>query len=479
MSHDQNLVAPQTRGMALLGLLIILWGSAGCDRQAGERRFNVVLVTLDTTRADRFSSYGYERQTTPGFDALARQGVLFETAISSAAMTPVSHASILTGLYPYQHGVRVLHAASGYKLAPEVPTLATILKEAGWTNGAVLSAFPVSEHYGFDAGFHFFDNGIEEDVDTVIRLSHKGARFVWGAGKNQRRSDETTEVALEWVSEVREPFFLWIHYWDPHDWKVRPPEEIQRKFGVRELPEERTARDENVRFHREADQRHALYDAELHYVDSQFGRLVAELRSLGRYDDTIFVVVSDHGEGLGDHGWRGHRILYQEQIRVPLIIRLPGGPAGRAVSTLARTIDIVPTVLDWLELDVPPMEGRTLVPLMEGEPGDPRIAYADQINLFDKADRTVSRRPADDLLYSATDGEWKLIYRPLHPELNELYNLTDDPGETRNLHAAGNPEARRLMRFLERSGGFVDQPFGESTDTDARERLEALGYIGE
>ncbi len=466
-------------GKALLVLLLVLWGGCGCGRPARERQLNVVLVTLDTTRADRFSSYGYDKETTPNFDALAQQGVLFEMAISSAAMTPVSHASILTGLYPYQHGVRVLYAASGYELAPEVPTLATVLKEAGWTNGAVLSAFPVSEYYGFDAGFHFFDNGIEEDVDTVIRPSRKGARFVWGAGRNQRRSDVTTDVAVGWVSEVQGPFFLWIHYWDPHDWKLRPPEEIQRRFGVRSLSEEGAAEAENARFHREEDQRHALYDAEVHYIDLQFGRLVDRLRDLGRYDDTIFIVVSDHGEGLGDHGWRGHRILYQEQIHVPLILRLPGGPAGRSVSALARTIDIVPTVLDWLELDVPLMEGRTLVPLIEGEPDDRRIAYAEQINLFDKADRTVHRRPMDDLLYCAMDDQWKLTYRPRHPELSELYNLKDDPGELQNLFASERSEVNRLMAHLRRSGGFVDEPFGEGTDAEVRERLEALGYIGD
>ena len=223
----------------------------------------------------------------------------------------------------------------------------------------------------------------------------------------------------------------------------------------------------------------ALYDAEIYYIDSQFGRVVDALKERGLYDRTVIAVTSDHGEGLGDHDWWGHRILYQEQIEVPLIFRLPGGPSGMAVSALSRTIDIAPTILDWLGvLPAGRTEGRSLRPLMEGRADEPRIAYADQINLYDSSARMLDERPTADLLYSACDGEWKLILRPRHPGLHELYNLSEDPGETVNLYDDEPAVVKRLTAFLEESGGFVNEPFGEGTDEEAKRRLEALGYVG-
>lgn len=450
------------RGIVGLALLWALGGCAGGEHENGPR-YNVVLVTLDTTRADRFGCYGYDKDTTPHFDLLAADGVRFDMAAASASVTPVSHASILTGLNQYRHGLRVLHAASAYRLEPEIPTLTTILKDHGWTNGAFLSAFTVSEYYGFDHGFDRFDNGIDTPVDEVLQPDGDG-RYRWQVQKNQQRSDVTTDRAIEWLTGAREPFFLWVHYWDPHDAAIKPPNGVLNKFGYHG-----SVGDDRMR---------ALYDAEVQFVDSQFGRLVAELKAGGLYENTILVVTSDHGEGLGDHDWWGHRILYQEQIRVPLIFRLPAGPTGLSVSSLARTIDIVPTVLDWLDLEPQGrMEGRSLHPLLDGKPDEPRIAYADQLNLFDTNAGLLERRPQADLLHSATDGRWKLIHRPRHPGWSELYDLEADPGETTNLYESEPAEAKRLMKFLEDSGGFVARPFGESADAQARERLKALGYV--
>jgi arylsulfatase A-like enzyme len=220
-----------------------------------------------------------------------------------------------------------------------------------------------------------------------------------------------------------------------------------------------------------------MYEAELHYVDSQFGALLDTLRDAGVYDDTIIVVVADHGQGLGDHGWWFHRILYQEQIRVPLLVKIPRETQGLVVSDLVRSIDVAPTVLELLGVELPEgIQGRSLLPLVSGEPEEPRIAYADQLNLFDLDAGMVERRPNDDLLFCAMDRSWKLIYRPLHPEFSELFYLPDDPGEKENLYDPNHPQAQRLLRFLEQSGGFVDSPFGDSLDEDTLERLRALGY---
>ncbi len=458
------------RSRALRFVLPLLAGIlAACGVGNGgkpDHQFNVLLVTLDTIRADRLGSYGEEGGTpnrTPRFDALAADGVRFELAISSAAVTPVSHASILTGLYPYQHGLRVLHAASGFRLDGAIPTLTSTLSEQGWTTGAFLSAFPVSEHFGFDNGFQYFDNGIRNEADNVLEAGTDG-RVRWNVAKNQRRSDVTTDQALEWLQKTEGPFFAWVHYWDPHDSMLRPPADlVEREIG--------SGTDQD-------DWRRALYDLEVRFVDEQFGRLVDGLKNSGAYDNTIIIVVSDHGEGLGDHDWWTHRVLYQEQIRVPLLIRAPNGARNRVVPSLVRTIDIYPTVLDWLGIEPRGhVEGRSLRPLMDGLPDEPRTAYADQLNLFDSNASMLKRRPNDDLVYCAMDDRWKLIYRPRNPGLSELYHLADDPGELINEYENEPEEVARLLQILEESGGFVDEPFGESVDEEARERLKALGYL--
>jgi arylsulfatase A-like enzyme len=259
-------------------------------------------------------------------------------------------------------------------------------------------------------------------------------------------------------------FFVWVHYWDPHDAWIKPPAEIVNRFAVP---------DQDVDA-----QRRALYDAEVFYVDSQFGRLVDFLRESGRFDDTIVVVVSDHGEGLGEHDWWYHRLLYQEQIHVPLIVRAPDGDHARVVPDVVRTVDIYPTILDLLGVAEPAaVEGASLLSLMEGKAEPPRVAYADQLNLYDLNSRVINRRPDDDLLYCAMDGSWKLIYKPRNPDSSELYDLTRDPDEARNLYHPTHREVLRLREILDESGGYVDQPFGDGVDEDVIERLRALGYV--
>ena len=208
----------------------------------------------------------------------------------------------------------------------------------------------------------------------------------------------------------------------------------------------------------------------------------------GLADDTLVVVIADHGEGLTDgkqrHGWTGHRVLYQEQMRVPLLLRVPDGPRGHVVPELARAIDLYPTVLDYLDLPAPrPVAGTSLRALIEGEPDEPRLAYAEQINRFDlNAGQLLRRRPQADLLHCVSDGEWKLIYRPSYPEESELYRLSDDPGEERNLWAEAHDHRRRLLSELARHAGWVLEPLqgaGGTLSPLAQEILEDLGYAGD
>jgi len=455
----------------ILAALLATTLPGGCEKEPQAaakpaiKKHNVLLVTLDTTRADRMSCYGHSAKTSPNMDALAADGVRFDMAIAQAALTPVSHASIFTGLLPPQHGLRVLYAKSGYRLSEAIPTLATALRDQGWKTGAFLSSFPVSEFFGFDNGFETFDNGLRHPSDDVLKESPDGA-WRFAITDNQRRSDLTTSLAINWLSDITSPFYLWVHYWDPHDLNIRPPEEVMSKFAPPGSPPS-------------DDKRRALYDSEIFYVDLQFGRLVQTLKDRSIYDDTIIVVVSDHGEGLGNHDHWFHRILYQEQIRVPLIMRLPGGPTGRAVSELVRTTDIYPTVLAALNIPLPSrVDGLSMLGLIDGQPEEPRIAYADALILYDlNAKDLLDRRPNDDLLHCVMDRSWKLIYKPNRPEQSELYHLETDPGETKNLYAQQSEQAARLQSELEELNAFVDGPFGEGTDEDVLDRLRSLGYV--
>lgn len=441
--------------------LVSTCGLTGCSRQGSEPsgRPNVLLVTLDTTRADRLGCYGASSPRTPNLDGLAREGVRFDLAISQAAVTPTSHASIFTGLYPYQHGLRVFYAKSAYRLPESVPTLASLLRDAGWHTAAFLSSFTVSEHFGFDRGFEVFDNGLRAPGEMYPT---KDGVWMWDIMSNQRRSDTTADRAIDWLHRRPPgPFLMWIHFWDPHDEAVLPPADFLTQLVPPGTPPKPKG----------------FYDAEVAYVDRQFGRVVQALKDSGEHANTVIVVVADHGEGLGDHGWLFHRILYQEQIRVPLIIRVPGGPSERVVEDLVRSVDILPTVLEVAGLRPPaPIEGVSLLGLMQGRPEPPRLAYADALNVYDLNSNLLAKRPNDDLLHCAMDRSWKLIYRPSRPDLSELYNIDRDPAETRNLYESEVMERERLVAVLQRSGGFVDRPFGEGSDPEALERLRSLGY---
>ncbi|MDP6370783.1 MAG: sulfatase [Planctomycetota bacterium] len=446
--------------LAALPLVLgFLCGACGTGEPA---RPNIILVTMDTTRADALGTYGAE-QPTPCFDALAAEGARFDMALSASAVTPVSHASILTGLYPYQHGLRVLSANSGFRLPADMPTVATRLKAEGYRTGAVHSAFPVSAYFGFDEGFDVF-----ESFDSVMRRGTLGDS--WDTQKFQRRSDHTTDLALDFIEQGEGPYFLWIHYWDPHDPALVPPPELIPP-GLPRSAEGRLGGSI------------PLYLAEVRYVDSQFARIVESLRARGDYAETLLVITSDHGEGLGEHDWWAHRLLYQEQIRVPLILRPPGvnGPAVGGVSELVRTIDIAPTILDYAgSPHAGSAEGASLRPYLEGLPREPRTAYADQINGYDHNARMLEKRPNDDLLYMVSDGRHKLTWRPTNPSLSELYDITKDPREADNIFLQRPDIATPLLVDLARRHPWVVRPFPEKGETsaDASTILQGLGYAG-
>lgn len=456
------------RALILVILAVVVVGGALArwwTQRAAPPRWNVVLITLDTTRADYLGCYGRPGDPTPHLDRLAREGTRFDLAIATASVTPVSHASILTGLDNHEHGVRVLSGLCGYKLDEDVPTLATILRDEGWSTAAVHSAFPVSAYFGFDNGFDVF-----ESFDGGFGQSQAGT-MSWDLPRLQRRSDETTGIVIDTLAELDRPFFLWVHYWDPHDAAVVPPKE-DIPADVPRLPDGRFPPS------------HGLYAAEVSYVDREIGRLFDQLRASGTWEDTLVVVVADHGEGLGDHGWDYHRILYQEQVRVPLIVRIPAQASAPVVAATVSTTDIAPTVLDYLGLRAPRTpSGRSLRPLMEGRPDAPRSAFADQVNGYDLNAGMLAQRPFDDFLYAVVDAGWKLVWRPLHPQASELFHLESDPREASNRYAHEPAQVLRLQQLLAAHGGWMTTPCNQPEDpsldpAEAARILAQLGYAG-
>ena len=428
---------------------------------------NLLLVTLDTTRADRLSCYGYDRATSPRIDAFAREATQFDMAIAQAANTPVSHASILTGLEPYHHGLRVLHGRAANRLPESRTTLAEAWRSAGGETAAFVSAFPVTRAFGLDQGFATFDE----------RFLAPGAAPVdpYGivnTGPNQRRSDETTRAAIEWLGQRipgAAPFFLWVHYFDPHDTLLLPPQEVIDRFPPRgESPEDRLR---------------ALYDAEVFFMDGQLGRLFDAVKAAGHWSDTVIVVMADHGEGHGDHGWWSHGILYQEQIRVPLLIRIPNMRTPRHVTPLVRGVDIMPTVLRQSGVQKglwPDMDGEDLTPLLQGSRETrERVGYSDGLNIltYGRPDG-MGGDAKKDKLYGILSAGWKLIYHQIHPERSELYHLETDPGEEQNLYDVDSRQRDRLKKMLESLHALSGiMPGMAEEDYERAERLKSLGYI--
>lgn len=458
--------------LLLPACLILAMGCGAPADKIGEgfELENLVLITLDTTRADHLGCYGYDHNTSPVLDELAAEAVRFEMAQSTSGLTPMSHASILTGLFPQRHGLRVFYGPTGNTLREGLPTLASWLQERGWSTAAFVSAYTASQRYGLDRGMETFDTGLEGSLDAMDLTRQQQHEHSWHDGRRtntQRRGDATTDAALEWLQQSAEPFMLWVHYFDPHDPSLVPPAEFLEPYGVE--PGDG------------AKARMAIYDPEIRYMDLQIGRLLDELRERGLYESTIIVVIADHGQGLLQHDWMRHRLIYQEVVRIPLILRVPGETTGTVVRSLVRNVDVFPTILDYLELEAPEdLDGSSLRTLIEGELEDEaRFGYAEALNTLDTHSPGSLPRRQKDLLFSIVEQDWKLIYHQEHPKNSELYHLATDPEELDNVIDQHPEEAKRLMARLRASGGLeieVIQREGPE-DPEMIERLRSLGYI--
>ncbi|HSD27636.1 MAG TPA: sulfatase-like hydrolase/transferase [Vicinamibacteria bacterium] len=420
--------------VALLGAATLLVLRQRPAPLAPRPALNVLLVTLDTTRADRLGCYGYAPARTPHLDRLATEGVRFATAIAPAPITLPSHSSILTGLYPFEHGVR---NNGNFYLADRFETLATRLKARGYRTAAFVGSFILDRRYGLDHGFDVYDDRMEGEYAQVVAL------------QAERRGDRTALALGRWIDERAKepeaPFFAWLHLYDPHE-PYRPPRPFRDLF-----PKD-------------------PYDGEIAFADAVVASVLDRLRGAALLDRTLVVVTGDHGESLGDHGETTHSMfIYEAAIRVPLVLWRPGLlPAGRVVEDPVRLVDVAPTILDLLgapALAAP--HARSLVGLVEGRTeGSPRPAYSETL----LPQFYMNWAP----LRSFRDGRFKLIDAP-RPE---LYDLAADPGESRNLYAEQRPRAEALREGLGRLAASGDAMSVQTLDREAMEKLAALGYIG-
>ncbi len=403
-------------------------------------RLNLVLVTLDTTRADRIGAYGGPNAAdTPAFDRLAREGTLFERAMASAPLTLPSHATMFTGRFPPAHGLR---DNGGFFLGPDAVTLAEQVRDAGLRTGAFVGAFVLDSKWGLDQGFeHYAD-------DFDLSMARGGS-----LGSVQRPANEVVDLALPWLESVKhERFFAWLHFYDPHA-PYAPPEPFASRYAGRP------------------------YEGEVAFTDAQLGRVVDFLAASGLLDRTVIAVLADHGEGLGEHGEGTHGFfIYESALGTPFVIRAPfARTTGRRVADPVRTADLAPTVLDLLGLPPLPaaVSGTSLVPLMTGD----RV----EMNLDGYAEAMYPLHHYGwSALRALRAGRFKLIDAP-RPE---LYDLERDPHESRNLFDDRRALGVRLqeqLRTLERQwseAGAASVTAPADVDPDVRERLAALGYVG-
>ena len=401
---------------------------------------NVVVITIDTLRADHLGCYGYTQIRTSNIDALAADGVRFVRAYTPVPVTLPSHTVIFTGTYPMFSG---MHDFSGNKLSANQPTLASVLKEQGYATAAVIGSAVLDSRFGLNRGFDFY-----YDHFDFSRLDESNL------DEMERPGNQVADTTLDWLGKnYQKKFFLWMHLYDPH-YPYRPPAPYSEEY--KERP----------------------YDGEIAFADEQVGRLIGFLKEKGLYQNTLIVLSGDHGESLGEHGEKTHGFyIYNATLHVPLIIHLPSDGRGRTVDDLVSTADLMPTVLHVLKVEVPSqVQGRDLSPIVAKK----KIAEKKEVDSRDLY--AESYLPRLHFNWSELRGVENERYHFIDAPKPELYDLVKDPGETRNLFAekkAVGEEMRGKLAAVIRHYS-AGQELAEKTGLDPAlmERLKSLGYAG-
>jgi choline-sulfatase len=410
-----------------------LWAREGIEKP------NVILISLDTTRADRLGVYGYANAKTPAIDALARRGVLFSQAASPAPLTLPAHSSMMTGFYPTYHGVRLNGTTA---LSQQHVTLAEALSEAGYQTAAFIAAFVLDGRWGLNQGFNEYDDRF--DLKKVKHLDLAGT---------QRPANEVVDAALGWLDAKKGgPFFTWIHLYDPHT-PYAPPEPLSSEFGQRGPA--------------------GLYDGEIAFVDQQVDRVFSWLRQTGLDRRTIVVIAGDHGEGLGSHGEGTHGFfIYDWALHVPFIVATPFDELkGVKVDSQVSLVDVFPTVLALAGIEAKTkVHGRSLLPVMfRSEAPEEVYAYGE------------SMAPDLQFGWSALHALRSPRYKFIDSPRPELFDLVADPGETTNIAAqqrqVAETMARALDRLIEDTSRGAPALEQANLDKETLERLASLGYV--
>ena len=461
---------------ALVLLAAVNAGAAAVEHRAPQSRLNVLLITIDTLRADHLSAYGYSRQTTPNIDRLAREGVLFQRAISQWPKTSPSFASMMSSTYGHTNG---LIRTTAQRMPDRFLMLAELLKAGGYSTRAAVANVNLGRLFNFDQGF-----------DTYLEP--------WRETNEQRRSDLVTRDGLDLLRQAadeKRPFFVWLHYFDPHaryqpakpydgmfvndthfDASWRMPFQRERRKDIGGIPTTASlGREDRIAYYV------AQYDAEIREVDQQVGVILRDLEKRGLAGNTLVILTSDHGESLGDHNYffEHGRFPYDDCVHVPLIVRAPGtSKAGHVVRSPVELIDLVPSVLDLAGL--PPdreAQGKSFRRLLEGEPdGGSLWQYAFSESGY-----------GEEYQRSVTSERYKLVYVPdtddqqvMKGRSLELYDLHDDPGETKNLideHPELAGPLREQLSHWMADGSTAEAPREVRIDPVAEGQLRSLGYL--
>lgn len=396
------------------------------------RRPNILLITVDTLRADHVGAYGDRNAVTPALDALAARGALFTNAICQVPLTLPSHASMLTGLLPPSHAIR---DNVGFALASNVPTIAEQFRKAGYATAAFVSGYPLHRRFGLARGFELYDDRFPRGDDPTR------APYI------ERRADLTVRSVIGWLTgrgkAPDRPFFAWVHLFDPHA-PYDPPEPFRTRF--RERP----------------------YDGEIAFADSQIRALLDLLSKRDELSNTVVLAIADHGEGLGEHGEPTHGLfIYDSTIRIPLIVAGPGVRPGNSVTGVVRAMDVAPTLLDLATLTPSsPIDGRSLKAALSGRVMPPEGAYAE--SLFGRL--SFGWAP----LYGWRTERTMFIDAP-RPE---IYDLESDPRQTHDLSDSRQGDVTRFARSVRAVAAHTANRKGTPVPKEDRERFRSLGYVG-